>query len=131
MAKLIHSMIRVRDEESSLTFYDRAFGLKTYERLGFDDFTLVYLRTPENDFELELTINHGRDAPYDLGNGYGHLAVNVGDLDAEHARMTQAGLAPKPIKQFDKDGKKIARFFFIEDPDGYKIEVLERSGRFA
>jgi lactoylglutathione lyase len=131
MGKLIHSMIRVRNEDASLAFYDRAFGLKTFERLGFDDFTLVYLRTPENDFELELTINHGRDAPYDLGNGYGHLAVGVADLDAEHARLEAAGLAPKPIKQFDKDGTKIARFFFIEDPDGYKIEVLERSGRFA
>jgi len=77
-----------------------------------------------------LTINHGRDAAYNLGDGYGHLAVNVADLDAEHARLTTAGLAPKPIKQFDKDGRKIARFFFLEDPDGYKIEVLERSGRF-
>jgi lactoylglutathione lyase len=131
MGKLIHSMIRVRNEDASLAFYDRAFGLKTFERLGFDDFTLIYMRTPENDFELELTINHGRDAPYDLGDGYGHLAVSVADLDAEHARLEAAGLAPKPIKQFDKDGTKIARFFFIEDPDGYKIEVLERSGRFA
>lgn len=131
MAKLIHSMIRVLDEQRSCEFYEAAFGLKPYSRLGFEDFTLVYLRTAENDFELELTVNLGRTQKYDLGDGYGHLAVNVADLDAEHARMKAAGLNPKDIKQFDKGTEKIARFFFIEDPDGYKIEVLERSGRFA
>jgi lactoylglutathione lyase len=131
MAKLIHSMIRVLDEQRSCAFYEAAFGLKPYSRLGFEDFTLVYLRTAENDFELELTVNLGRTQKYDLGDGYGHLAVNVADLDAEHARMKAAGLNPKDIKQFDKGTEKIARFFFIEDPDGYKIEVLERSGRFA
>jgi lactoylglutathione lyase len=131
MAKLIHSMIRVRDEARSLAFYHTAFGLQPYDRIGFDDFTLIYLRTKENDFELELTVNHGRAEPYNLGDGYGHLAVNVADLDAEHARLTAAGLQPKPIKQLDNNGRKIGRFFFIDDPDGYKIEVLERSGRFA
>jgi len=131
MAKLIHSMIRVRDEAKSLAFYNRAFGLQPYERIGFDDFTLIYLRTPENDFELELTVNHDRSEPYNLGDGYGHLAISVADLDGEHARLAAAGLAPRPIKQLDREGKKIGRFFFIDDPDGYKIEVLERSGRFA
>lgn len=131
MARMIHSMIRVRNEEKSCAFYNSAFGMTTSYRLGFPDFTLVYLRTPENDFELELTINHGRTEPYNLGDGYGHIALNVADLEAEHHRMKSAGLAPKDIKQFDKDGIKIAKFFFIEDPDGYKIEVLERSGHFA
>jgi lactoylglutathione lyase len=131
MARMIHSMIRVMDEAKSCTFYQAAFGMAPTYRLGFPDFTLVYLRTPENDFELELTINHGRAEPYNLGDGYGHIALNVADLDAEYHRMKSAGLTPKDIKQFDQDGVKIARFFFIEDPDGYKIEVLERSGHFA
>lgn len=131
MARMIHSMIRVMDEKHSCAFYEKAFGMTPFYRLGFDDFTLVYLRTPENDFELELTINHGRTEPYDLGTGYGHIALSVADLDAEHTRMKATGLSPKDVKQFDKDGAKIARFFFIEDPDGYKIEVLERSGHFA
>jgi len=131
MARMIHSMIRVMDEAKTCAFYKTAFDMTPAYRLGFDDFTLVYLRTPENDFELELTINHGRTEPYDLGNGYGHIALNVADLEAEHHRLKTAGLTPKDIKQFDKDGVKIARFFFIEDPDGYKIEVLERSGHFA
>jgi lactoylglutathione lyase len=131
MAKLHHSMIRVLDEARSAAFYQAAFGLKPCYRVDFDDFSLIYLRNEEDDFQLELTVNNGRTEPYDLGNGYGHLALNVADLDAEHERFKNLGFAPKDIKQFDQDGKKLARFFFVEDPDGYKIEVLERFGHFA
>lgn len=130
MAKAIHTMIRVLDEARSLTFYETAFGLKVADRFVFDGFTLVYLRNAEADFELELTINHGRSEPYALGDGYGHLAFAVDDLDAEHARLTAAGLAPQPIKELTRDGARLARFFFVTDPDGYKIEVLERHGRY-
>ncbi len=130
MPKLIHMMIRVLNEARSTAFYELAFRMTPSHRLGFDDFTLVYLRNPENDFEIELTINHGHTEPYDLGNGYGHVAFAVDDLDAEHARLKAAGLNPKDIKQFDRESEKLARFFFIEDPDGYKIEVLERYGHY-
>src|SRR5262249_24895311 len=81
-------------------------------------------------FELELTINHGRTTPYVAGDGYGHLAVVVDDLAAEHARLTKEGLQPKPIKEFLRDGSLMARFFFLEDPDGYKIEVMQKHGRY-
>lgn len=130
MAKAIHSMIRVLDEERSVQFYHRAFGLTVAERMDFDAFTLVYLSNPETGFELELTINKGRTAPYDLGDGYGHLAVSVDDLAAEHARLAAAGLAPRQIVDFAPGGQVIARFFFIADPDGYQIEVLQRGGRY-
>lgn len=130
MAKMIHSMIRVRDEAASLAFYGAAFGLEVADRFPFDSFTLVYLRNPETGFELELTVNHGRDAPYDLGDGYGHLAVSVDDLDAEHARFETEGLKPGALKTMQRDGRPFARFFFVTDPDGYKIEVLKRGGRF-
>lgn len=130
MAKQIHSMIRVLDEDRSVQFYDKAFGLKVADRLDFPDFTLVYLSNPETEFELELTINKGTTTPYDLGNGYGHLAVSVTDLDAEHARFEAAGLAPRKLVSFAPAGELIARFFFVADPDGYQIEVLERGGRF-
>nr|WP_210289669.1 VOC family protein [Chelatococcus caeni] len=123
-------MIRVLDEARSVAFYETAFGLKIADRFVFDGFTLVYLRNAEADFEVELTVNHGRSEPYALGDGYGHLAVAVEDLDAEHARFTDAGLAPQPIKEFFRDGALMARFFFVTDPDGYKIEVLERHGRY-
>ena len=130
MAKAIHSMIRVFDETRSVDFYRRAFGLEVADRLDFDDFTLIYLSNAETEFELELTVNKGRAEPYELGNGYGHLAVSVDDLDAEHARFTAAGLAPRNLVEFNRDGALLARFFFVADPDGYQIEVLQRRGRF-
>jgi lactoylglutathione lyase len=130
MAKAIHMMIRVLDETRAVNFYRRAFGLKVADRYAFDGFTLVYLRNAEADFEVELTINHGRTEPYDLGDGYGHVAVAVDDLDAEHARFTAEKLAPAPIKEFSRDGALMARFFFVQDPDGYKIEVLQKHGRY-
>jgi lactoylglutathione lyase len=130
MAKAIHSMIRVLDEARSVDFYRRAFGLDVAQRLDFPDFTLVYLSNPETDFELELTVNKGRTEPYQLGDGYGHLAFSVDDLDAEHARLTAEGLAPRKLVDFAPGGEVIARFFFIADPDGYQIEVLQRGHRY-
>ncbi|WP_138470962.1 VOC family protein [Poseidonocella sp. HB161398] len=131
MAKMIHSMIRVLDEDRSVAFYGTAFGLEVAQRLDFPDFTLVYMSNPETGFELELTVNKGRTEPYDLGDGYGHLAVSVEDLVAEHARFEDLGLAPRKLVDFAPAGETVARFFFVADPDGYQIEVLERSGRFA
>ena len=130
MAKMIHSMIRVLEEERSVTFYTQAFGLEIADRLDFETFTLIYLSNPESEFELELTVNKGREDAYDLGNGYGHLAVSVSDLDSEHQRLTGLGMNPGKIVEFNRDGSLLARFFFITDPDGYKIEVLQRHGRF-
>ncbi|RUU45668.1 MULTISPECIES: VOC family protein [unclassified Mesorhizobium] len=130
MAKAIHTMIRVLEEARSVDFYRKAFGMDVAERLDFDTFTLVYLSNAEAEFELELTVNKGREEPYALGEGYGHLAVSVIDLDSEHDRLGALGLNPKKIVEFNRDGALLARFFFIEDPDGYKIEVLQRRGRF-
>lgn len=123
-------MIRVLDETRSVEFYRTAFGLEIADRLDFDSFTLVYLRNPENDFELELTVNKGQTGAYDLGNGYGHLAFCVDDVNAEHARFTDAGLNPRKLVDFAPGGEVLARFFFIQDPDGYEIEVLQRHGRY-
>ena len=131
MAKLIHSMIRVRDEARSVAFYGQAFGLQVADRYAFDSFTLIYLRGQDSTFELELTVNAGRAEPYALGDGYGHLAVAVDDLAAEHARMEEAGLAPGQMRVIEHEGKPLGRFFFIKDPDGYSIEVLQRGGRFG
>lgn len=130
MAKAIHMMIRVGDEARSVAFYSKAFGLAIADRVDFPDFTLIYLRNPEADFEVELTVNKGRTEPYDLGNGYGHVAFVVDNLEAERERIAALGYSPKDIKQMTHDGKPFGRFFFIEDPDGYKIEVLEKAGRF-
>jgi lactoylglutathione lyase len=130
MAKAIHSMIRVLDEARSVAFYGAAFGLTVAARLDFETFTLVYLSNPESGFELELTVNKGRTDPYELGDGYGHLAFSTDDVDADHTRLTAAGLAPRKLVDFAPAGTVIARFFFIADPDGYQIEVLQRGGRY-
>jgi lactoylglutathione lyase len=130
MAKAIHAMFRVIDEDRSRDFYAKAFGLEAANRYEFDGFTLVYLRNREADFEVELTINHGRTEPYTHGDGYGHIAVAVDDLDALHRRFTELGFNPNPIKEFMRDGSLMARFFFVQDPDGYKVEVLQRHGRY-
>lgn len=130
MAKAIHSMIRVLNEERSVAFYREAFGLEVADRLDFDGFTLVYLSNAESTFELELTINKDTTEPYELGNGYGHLAFSVEDLDAEHARFEAAGFAPRKLVDFQNNGQPVARFFFVKDPDGYEIEVLQRAGRY-
>jgi lactoylglutathione lyase len=131
MAKPIHMMVRVKEEARSVDFYRKAFGLEIAERVDFPDFTLIYMRGDQSPFEVELTVNKGRAESYALGDGYGHLAFVVDDLASEHARMISAGLAPKDIKQMTHEGKPFGTFFFIEDPDGYKIEVLQRGGRFS
>jgi lactoylglutathione lyase len=130
MAKAIHAMIRVLDEQRSLDFYKKAFGLDVSSRLDFPGFTLVYIRNEEADFEIELTINKDRTEPYTHGDGYGHIAVVVDDLAAEHERFKGLGFNPLDIKEFAPDGNLIARFFFVQDPDGYKIEVLQRHGHY-
>jgi lactoylglutathione lyase len=130
MAKPIHIMVRVLDEEKSIDFYDKAFGLKVADRFDFPEFTLAYLRNPEVDFEVELTVNKGRAEPYKHGDGYGHVAFAVEDLDGEHARFEALGLGPEPIKEFYREGSLMARFFFVTDPDDYRIEMLQRHGRY-
>ena len=127
MAKAIHVMVRAMDEARSVDFYRKVLGLEVARRADFPEFTLIYMRNPEADFELELTVNKGRAEPYELGTGYGHLAFAVDNLEAERTRITGLGFAPKDIKEMTRDGKPFAKFFFIEDPDGYKIEVIERS----
>ncbi len=130
MAKAVHSMIRVLNEQESVQFYETAFGLKINERIDFDAFTLVYLRNEQSEFEVELTINKDRVEPYNLGDGYGHLAFIVDDLDAEHKRLTDAGLEPRKLVDFKNGEETIARFFFVADPDGYQIEVIQKAGRY-
>lgn len=129
MAKFIHSMIRVGDLEKSMHFYQQAFGLIESHRLEFDDFSLVYLRDIESGAEIELTWNKGQ-TEYTHGTGYGHAAFVVDDLDQQFKHLSDLQWSPAPIKEFKRDGELLARFFFIQDPDGYKIEVLQRGGHY-
>jgi lactoylglutathione lyase len=126
---MIHTMIRVLDETRSIEFYRQAFGFEVAGRYEFESFVLIYL-TDEQGFELELTINKGRVDAYDLGDGYGHLAISVSDLAAAQGQMKTLGLQPGELKLLSLPGGGEARFFFVSDPDGYKIEVLQRGGRY-
>jgi lactoylglutathione lyase len=131
MAKLIHTMIRVRELEPSLQFYQQAFGFTISHRLDFPDFTLAYLRNEESEAEIELTWNKGRAEPYSHGDGYGHVAFVVDDAKLEQQRLIDIGMQPNPLREFhDDDGALLARYFFIQDPDGYKVEVLECHGHY-
>ena len=130
MAKLVHIMLRVLQETRSVQFYKVGFGLEIAKRLDFDKFTLIYLSNSENSLELELTVNKDQETAYDLGNGYGHLAFVVDDLAAKHSEFVSAGYKPRDIVDFNHNGELLARFFFVQDPDGYEIEVMQRHGRY-
>jgi len=123
---LIHTMIRVLDEQRSIAFYE-AFGFreKGRQRVGGDTATVIFLALPGDGARLELTLNDGRAEPYELGSGYGHIAVTVDDMDAELARLAEAGIAPErePYAPYP-GGPQIC---FVRDPDGYRIEMLSRN----
>ena len=131
MAKIIHGVISVLDEQRSLAFYKRAFDLDVIDRFDFGDITRLYLRNAETPFELALTVSATRTKPYELVDGFGHFTFSVEDIAADHARLAEAGLNPQPIREILHEGRLFARCFVLRDPDGYLIGVLQRTGRFA
>ncbi|MGX6999101.1 VOC family protein [Caballeronia sp. KNU42] len=131
MSKFLHLMIRVDSLDPSIAFYRDAFGMRESHRLDFDTFTLVYLRDPESGAEIELTLNKGTTTPYTHGTGYGHVAFAVDDIEAFRDRLLSQGMQPGDLKSLSHNGAIAARFFFITDPDGYKIEVLSREGHYV
>lgn len=124
--KLIHTMIRVLDEERSIAFYEAlGFSERRRNRVGGDTATIIMLGLPGDDNEIELTLNDGRTEPYEMGEAYGHVAITTSDLDAELARLAELGIQPeKPPYSAYPGGSRIC---FIRDPDGYRIEVIEHA----
>jgi lactoylglutathione lyase len=123
---LIHTMIRVLDEQRSIAFYEAlGFRERGRQRVGGDTATVIFLALPGDGARLELTLNDGRTEAYELGTGYGHIAVTVDDMDAELARLAEAGIAPErePYAPYP-GGPQIC---FVRDPDGYRIEMLSRN----
>lgn len=120
--KMAHTCVRVKNLEASLAFYKQAFNFEESRRRDFPEhkFTLVYLTLPGDPYELELTYNYDSEG-YDLGNGYGHIAISVADLEALHQKQTQAGLPVTDLKNLPGVPPS---YYFITDPDGYKIEVI-------
>lgn len=120
--KMAHTCVRVKDLEASLKFYQEAFDFVETRRRDFPEnkFTLVYLSLPEDDYELELTYNYDHPG-YDLGNGYGHIAIATKDLEALHEKHQEAGFNVTDLKGLPGTSPS---YYFIVDPDGYKIEVI-------
>ncbi|OJF91612.1 VOC family protein [Alkalibacterium sp. 20] len=122
--KMIHTCIRVKDLEKSLIFYKEVLGMQEIRRRDYPEnkFTLVYLALPGDDMELELTYNYEQSESYDLGNGYGHIAIGVHGLVDTHEELSQSGYDVTNLKGLS-DGA--TSYFFIKDPDGYKIEIVQ------
>jgi lactoylglutathione lyase len=126
--ELLHTMIRVLDEGRSLAFY-RALGFEERgrKRVGGDTATVVFLGLPGDGDRLELTLNDGRTEPYEVGTGYGHIALSISGLDAELERLASLGITPeKPPYRSRRGGSRIC---FVRDPDGYRIEMIEAGSR--
>jgi lactoylglutathione lyase len=125
--QVVHTNVRVRDIDASLRFY-AALGFERRGRLQFEGAYNIYLGLPGDGDTLELTVNEGRDEPYDLGDGYGHLALAVDDLDGLLERLADQGITPqKP--PYHPGGRTEYRICFVADPDGYRIELID--GHFA
>lgn len=124
--KFLHTCVRVKDLEASLDFYTKSLGFKVAETLDYPDFefTLVYLELEEGGYQLELTYNYDQEEPYDLGNGYGHIAIGVDNLEEFREELIQEGYKDQ-VGDFKELSDGAARYFFVTDPDGYKIEVIQ------
>ncbi|KAF1303450.1 MULTISPECIES: lactoylglutathione lyase [Enterococcus] len=120
--KMAHTCVRVKNLEASLDFYQQAFGFEETRRRDFPEnkFTLVYLSLPNDPYELELTYNYDH-AAYDLGDGYGHIAIAVSDLEKLHQEQKEKSYNVTDLKGLPGTAPS---YYFIVDPDGYKIEVI-------
>jgi lactoylglutathione lyase len=123
--EMIHTCYRVTDPERSIAFYE-ALGLERRRELPIRDEAVNYfLGVPGQEIpELELTYNFGVDS-YELGTGYGHVALTVDDLDATLERLAEQGIEPeRPPYQVREGGSRLC---FVRDPDSYRVELIERS----
>jgi lactoylglutathione lyase len=128
-SRLLHTMIRVRDLDASLNFYTNQLGMKLLRKRDYPSgkFTLAFVGYGDetNSTVLELTHNWEQAEPYNLGSAFGHLAIAVPDVYKACERLAAAGVKiPRPAGPMAHGGSVIA---FIEDPDGYRIELIERS----
>jgi lactoylglutathione lyase len=124
-ARFVHTCIRVRDIDRSTEFYGR-LGFEHRGQLNFDSAYNVYLGLPGDGDVLELTVNVGRAEPYDLGEGYNHMALVVDDLDALLADIEAHGIEPEKAP-YAPGGREEYRICFVTDPDGYRIELIDGS----
>ena len=121
--ELIHTCYRIGEIDRSVAFYE-ALGFEEIGRLPIRDEAInVFMGLPGDGPRLELTYNFGVDS-YELGTGYNHIAITATDLDATLGRLAEQGIDPeKPPYTVSEHGPRIC---FVRDPDGYRIELIER-----
>jgi lactoylglutathione lyase len=123
---LIHTCYRILDIDRSVAFYE-ALGFREVGRIPIRDEAInVFMNQPGDGDSprLELTYNIGREEPYEIGTGYGHIAITADDLDGTLARLAEQGIAPEKPPYTIREGG--SRLCFVRDPDGYRIEIIER-----
>ncbi len=126
MASYLHTCYRIGDIDRSVAFYEK-LGYEEVRRMPIGDEAInVFMAIPGDSTALELTYNHGVDS-YELGTGYNHIALGVDDLDGTLAALADDGIEPEkpPYRPGGRtEGPRIA---FVRDPDGYRVELIERS----
>jgi lactoylglutathione lyase len=123
---LIHTCYRILEIDRSVAFY-QALGFKEIGRIPIrGEATNVFMGLPDDgpNPRLELTYNHGRTEPYEIGTGYGHIAITAPDLDGTLERLKGLGIEPEKPPYSVREGG--SRLCFVRDPDGYRIEIIER-----
>ena len=127
MTSFAHTCYRINQIERSVKFYE-TLGFVELRRMPIREEAInVFMGLPDDELEprLELTFNFGRSEPYEVGTGYGHIAITTADLDAMLATLASQGIEPERTPYRVKEGG--SRLCFVRDPDGYRIEIIERS----
>ena len=125
MSELIHTCYRIAEIDRSVDFY-RKLGFEERGRLPIrDEAVNVFMGLPGDGARLELTWNRDNQGAYEIGTGYGHIALSVDDLDATLERLASAGVEPERPPYRVREGG--SRLCFLRDPDGYRIELIERA----
>jgi lactoylglutathione lyase len=124
VSELIHTCYRITDIDRSVSFYTK-LGFEERRRLPIRDEAInVFMGLPGDGDRLELTWNKDQAGPYDVGTGYGHIALTVEDLDGTLEKLASDGIEPeRPPYQVREGGSRIC---FVRDPDEYRIELIER-----
>jgi len=123
-SELIHTCYRITDIDKSVDFYEK-LGFEEHRRMDLPDgATNIFMGLPDDGARLELTYNPGVES-YDIGTGYGHIAITASDLDGTLGKLAEIGIEPeKPPYQVREGGSRLC---FVRDPDDYRIEMIERN----
>jgi lactoylglutathione lyase len=123
VSELVHTCYRVLDLDRSIAFYEK-LGFEELRRVPIRDEAInAFMGLPGDGARLELTYNVGREEPYEIGTGYGHIALTIEDLDGALERLAAERIEPERPPYTVREGG--SRLCFVRDPDGYRIELIE------